>query len=70
MAICVGESVVPKSRAPFDDTHVETIADFKQQDAEFRRMLHAAIERGYETCPIGVSTTPSTKKPVRIRSPE
>jgi hypothetical protein len=36
----------------------------QQQDAEFCRLLRAAIEQGYESCPIGVSTEPSTKKPM------
>ena len=35
----------------------------QQQDTEFCRILRAAIEKGYESCPIGVSTEPSTKKP-------
>jgi len=34
------------------------------QDAEFCRRMKAAIERGLETCPIGVSTKPGTTNPV------
>jgi hypothetical protein len=36
----------------------------QQQDAEFCRILRAAIEQGYESCPIGVSTEPGTEKPI------
>ena len=40
----------------------------QQQDTEFCRILRAAIEKGYKSCPIGVITEPSTKKPtVMIR---
>jgi hypothetical protein len=35
-----------------------------EQDDEFCRKLRAAIERGQESCSIGVSREPETKKPV------
>jgi hypothetical protein len=38
-----------------------------QQDEAFCRLLREAIERGHETCPIGVSTEPGTKKPMVMR---
>ena len=34
-----------------------------RQDEEFCRILRAAVEKGREFCPIGVSTEPGTKKP-------
>jgi hypothetical protein len=36
----------------------------RDQDDEFCRILLAAIEQGTESCPIGVSTEPGTKKPI------
>jgi hypothetical protein len=35
----------------------------REQDDEFCRVLRIAIEKGEETCPIGVITRPSTKNP-------
>jgi len=39
-------------------------AQLRDQDAEFCRRMRAAIERGSENCPIGVSIEPCTKRPV------
>jgi len=36
----------------------------REHDDEFCRVLRAAIERGQESCPIGVSKEPGTKKPI------
>jgi len=36
----------------------------REQDDEFCRKLRAAIEQGQESCPIGASREPGTKKPV------
>ena len=41
----------------------EAILRSRKQDEEFCRVLRAAIERGRESCPVGVSTEPGTKKP-------
>jgi hypothetical protein len=38
-----------------------------QQDEKFCRILRAAIEKGHEFCPIGVSTEPGTKKPMVMK---
>ena len=38
-----------------------------RQDEEFCRILRAAVEKGREFCPIGVSTEPSTKKPMVMK---
>jgi hypothetical protein len=59
-----------RSRAVFDESNVEAVVRFREQDDEFCKILRAAIERGNECCPIGVSTQPSTKKPVWIHPPE
>jgi hypothetical protein len=45
----------------------EAILRAREQDEEFCRILRAAIERGHESCPIGVSTDPGTKKPTVMR---
>jgi len=37
---------------------------FRKQDAQFCARLQAAIERGRESCPVGVSREPGTKRPV------
>jgi hypothetical protein len=39
-------------------------AQLRDQDAEFCRRMLIAIESGWETCPVGVSTEPCTQKPV------
>ena len=36
----------------------------REQDDEFCRKLRAALWAGKETCPVGVSTEPGTKKPI------
>ncbi len=42
----------------------EAMLSAREHDDEFCRKLRAAIEEGAESCPIGVSTQPSTKKPI------
>jgi hypothetical protein len=43
----------------------------REQDDEFCRKLRAALWAGKETCPVGVSTEPGTKKPIlNYRRPE
>jgi hypothetical protein len=49
--------------AALDETD-EAILCTRKQDDEFCKMLRIAIEKGAESCPIGVSTEPGTKKPV------
>jgi hypothetical protein len=39
-------------------------ARHQQQDEDFCRALRAAIYSGAESCPLGVSTEPGTKKPI------
>jgi hypothetical protein len=39
-------------------------ARHQQQDGDFRRAMLAAVYAGKESCPVGVSTDPSTKKPI------
>jgi hypothetical protein len=47
------------------DTASEVIAlRYQQQDQDFCRALHDAIYAGTESCPVGVSTEPGTKKPI------
>jgi hypothetical protein len=36
----------------------------REQDDEFRQKLRAALRVGNETCPVGVSTEPGTKRPI------
>jgi hypothetical protein len=36
----------------------------QQQDEDFCRALRDAIYAGKESCPLGVSTEPGTKKPI------
>jgi hypothetical protein len=36
----------------------------REQDDEFRQKLRAALRVGKETCPVGVSTEPGTKRPI------
>ena len=58
----IGESVMAKRFATaFAGADEENTS--REQDKEFCRILRAAIERGQETCPIGVSTEPGTRKP-------
>jgi hypothetical protein len=46
------------------DTDDMTAFRMRQQDQEFCKTLRAAIEKGRESCPIGVSTEPGTQKPI------
>ena len=39
---------------------------YLEMDAAFRARMHAAIAIGLESAPIGVITTPGTKKPKHI----
>ena len=39
-------------------------ARHRQQDDDFCRALRAALWAGKESCPVGVSTEPGTKKPI------
>ena len=48
--------------AAFDGT--DEAIQHREQDDAFCKMLRTAIEEGAESCPIGVSTQPCTKKPV------
>ena len=36
----------------------------REQDDEFCRKLRAALWAGKETCPVGVTTEPGTKRPI------
>jgi len=36
----------------------------REQDDEFCQKLRAALRAGKETCPVGVSTEPGTKRPI------
>jgi hypothetical protein len=49
--------------AALDEADESTLCTRKQDD-EFCKMLRAAIAKGAESCPIGVSTEPGTKKPI------
>jgi len=40
----------------------------REQDDEFCRKLRAALRAGKETCPVGVSTEPGTKRPIFLNS--
>jgi hypothetical protein len=47
-----------------DETYLHvTYASHFDMDAAFCAAMHAAIEVGLESAPIGVVTTPGTKKP-------
>jgi hypothetical protein len=59
-----------RNRAVFDEGSVEAMLRSQEQDNEFCRRLLAAIHLGRESCPVGVSTQPSTKKPVWVHPPE
>jgi hypothetical protein len=59
----IGGSVMLRYRTAFDEAD-EAMLDARKQDDEFCRLMRAAIERGQESCPIGVSREPGTKKPI------
>ena len=44
--------------------NVEIMYHLRKQDEEFCRRMMVAIETGRESCPIGVSIEPCTKRPV------
>jgi len=51
----------------FAEGNSEGKANLRNQDDEFCRRMFAAIHSGSESCPVGVSTEPGTRKPVIIR---
>ena len=66
----IGESVMAKRFATaFNGVGEadEAILRSRKQDEEFCRVLRVAIQRGQESCPIGVSTEPGTKKPMVMK---
>jgi hypothetical protein len=56
----------PGKRSPLEAEVAEEIraARHRQQDEDFRRALLGAVYAGTESCPLSVSTEPSTKKPI------
>jgi hypothetical protein len=48
----------------FDEGSMEAMLHLQEQDNEFCRRLLAAIHLGRESCPVGIVTQPSTKKPI------
>jgi hypothetical protein len=63
----IGEGVMLKWDGMARDGADEAILRVREQDEAFCRILRAAIEHGRESCPIGVSTEPGTKKPTVMR---
>jgi hypothetical protein len=53
-----------RNKAVFDEGSAEAVARLREQDEQFCRMLRAAIERGTEFCPTGISTAPCTQRPI------
>jgi hypothetical protein len=60
-------------KVPFlaEDDLLHAISRIRAQDDDFCATLRAAIEAGKESCPIGVITEPSTRRPIsNYRRPE
>jgi hypothetical protein len=57
---------MPRSIVFDSDSASEEIrtARRQQQDEAFQRAMLAAVHAGKESCPVGVSTTPGTQKPM------
>ena len=49
---------------PKEHFRVEVREDHRKQDDDFCRALRAALYAGTESCPVGVSNEPGTKKPI------
>jgi hypothetical protein len=62
-----GESVMLRWNSAIREEE-EAMLSAREHDDEFCKMLRAAIEEGAESCPIGVSTEPGTKKPIILKS--
>ena len=62
----IRESVMIKWNERVSNTAEEDlmVRNKRQQDDDFCRALRAALCTGTEGCPEGVSTEPSTKKPI------
>ena len=60
----MGRAVMLRWNGAALDESDHAILCSRKQDDEFCKMLRAAIEKGAESCPIGVSTEPGTTKPV------
>jgi len=48
----------------FEEGNLEATVRLRKQDDDFCKMLRRAIETGRESCPIGLVTEPSTKRPI------
>ena len=60
-----GGLMIKWSEAVFDRADEDLMVRInREQDDEFCRKLRAALRAGKETCPVGVSTEPGTKRPI------
>ena len=55
---------MPKGNQAVCDAADDDISANRKQDDNFCRALRAALWAGTESCPVGTSTAPSTKKPL------
>ena len=51
-------------RTVFDEGNLEAMVRLREQDEKFCQALRAAIQRGRESRPTGVSTEPCTQRPI------
>jgi hypothetical protein len=60
-----GSLMIKWNEAVFDRADEDLMVQInREQDDEFCRKLRAALRVGNETCPVGVSTEPGTKRPI------
>jgi hypothetical protein len=59
-----GAIMSKRNRTVFDEGNLEAMVRLREQDEKFCQALRAAIQRGRESRPTGVSTEPCTQRPI------
>jgi hypothetical protein len=62
--VSLGRNMSKRNRTVFDEGNLEAMVRLREQDEKFCQALRAAIQRGRESRPTGVSTEPCTQRPV------
>ena len=62
--VSLGRNMSKRNRTVFDEGNLEAMVRLREQDEKFCQALRAAIQRGRESRPTGVSTEPCTQRPI------
>src|SRR3984893_10654399 len=62
--VSLGRNMSKRNRTVFDEGNLEAMVRLREQDEKFCQALRAAIQRGRESRPTGVSTEPCPQRPI------